>query len=168
MYSFAAAQDVQVGGLSIKAFTKNHDAADPHSFIISCNDVHVGVFTDIGFACKEVVQHFRKCHAAFLETNYDEDLLLNGHYPEVLKRRISGRKGHLSNAQALQLVLSEKPAHMTHLFLSHLSRENNRPDLVYNLFAPHVGKTKIVIAHRDRETEVFYITPTVKRQLSLF
>ncbi len=167
-FSFTAGQAVQIGGLSVTGFTKNHDAADPHSFIISHQDLHVGVFTDIGFACKEVIQYFRKCHAAFLETNYDEDMLMNGHYPEVLKKRISGRKGHLSNAQALKLMLSEKPDHMTHLFLSHLSRENNRPELVYNLFAPYAGKTKVIVAHRDKETELYSIVNLVRRQLSLF
>ena len=56
---FAAFQPVSVGRMSVTAFPKFHDAGDPHSFIISCNRINVGVFTDIGSLCKNVVHHFK-------------------------------------------------------------------------------------------------------------
>ena len=138
-------------------FTKWHDAADPHSFIVSCEDVTVGVFTDIGKPCDQVIAHFRKCDAAFLETNYDEERLMNGKYPYYLKNRIRGEKGHLSNHQALELFQSHRPAFMSHLLLSHLSKENNSPEIAAAVFANHAGNTKITIASRDRATEIFRI-----------
>src|SRR6195952_1597334 len=128
--SFTAYEDVQVGELTISAFPKFHDAAHPHSFIITCRDIKVGVFTDIGFACENVITHFSQCHAAFLEANYDDDMLDNGGYPYHLKRRIRGGHGHLSNKQALELFTTHKPAFMTHLLLAHLSKNNNDPQLV--------------------------------------
>ena len=94
---FNAGQPVCIGELVIKAFPKFHDAADPHSFIVSANGVNIGVFTDIGNCCDHVVTHFKQCHAAFLEANYCEDMLMNGNYPYILKRRISSDNGHLSN-----------------------------------------------------------------------
>ena len=98
-------QPITIGGLSVVAFPKLHDACDPTSFIIQGGDVTIGVFTDIGKACDHVTKHFQQCHAAFLETNYDEDMLTNGRYPFMLKERIRGDQGHLSNDQALQLFL---------------------------------------------------------------
>ncbi|MDT3404696.1 MBL fold metallo-hydrolase [Mucilaginibacter terrae] len=102
--TFKAYEPVQVGGLSISAFPKFHDAAHPHSFVVSYNDVNVGVFTDIGAPCEHLIKHFKQCHAAFLEANYDEQMLAQGNYPYHLKKRITGGRGHLSNKQARRAV----------------------------------------------------------------
>lgn len=155
--SFKAYQPVTVGSLEISAFPKFHDAAHAHSFVISCKGVTIGVFTDIGMACNHVTDHFSKCHAAFLEANYDEEMLQNGRYPYHLKRRISGGLGHLSNRQALEVFLTHRPGFMSHLLLSHLSRDNNDPGLVYELFQKHANGTEIVVASRYEETQMYYV-----------
>src|SRR5690606_20681935 len=115
--------------------------------------------------------HFKQCHAAFLEANYDEHMLETGPYPLHLKNRIRGDKGHLSNEQALELFRKHRPAFMNHLFLSHLSKENNSPILVERMFKSVAGDTEIVIASRYRETKVFHISEqkvAQEVQLSLF
>jgi phosphoribosyl 1,2-cyclic phosphodiesterase len=127
---FKGGESVTVGDLTVTPFPKFHDACDPHSFIVTGGDINIGIFTDIGSVCEPLVYHFQLCHAAFLEANYCEDMLLNGHYPIYLKRRISGNKGHLSNIQALQLFSRHKPSHLSHIILSHLSKHNNDPLLV--------------------------------------
>lgn len=157
IHVFQANETVTIGGLSIKAFPKIHDAADPYSFMVSSQSVNVGVFTDIGISCENVIAHFEQCHAAFLESNYDEGMLEHGSYPLVLKNRIRDGKGHLSNLQALQLFLNHKPAFMTHLFLSHLSEHNNSPKIVKDLFSKIAGHTEIIIASRKKETPVYHI-----------
>jgi phosphoribosyl 1,2-cyclic phosphodiesterase len=154
---FRADEPVEVGSLSITAFQKEHDASDPHSFVVSSSSVNIGVITDIGIACKKVIQHFKRCHAAFLESNYDEDMLMNGNYPYHLKKRISDGKGHLSNIQALELFKKHRAAFMSHLILSHLSKNNNKPEIVDSLFRQHAGSTNIIVASRFKETEVFRI-----------
>jgi len=157
VYSFIHNEPVSIGELSIIAFTKSHDAKDPHSFIVSENSVHIGVITDIGYACKQVIKHFRICDAVFLESNYCEQMLINGSYPVHLKRRISSRKGHLSNDQALQLFLKHKPQNLQLLILSHLSQNNNHPEIVSKMFSEHASGVKIVIASRHKETELFSV-----------
>jgi len=149
---------VEMDNIRITAFPKFHDAGDPHSFVISSGCVNVGVFTDIGAPCKHVITHFRQCHAVFLESNYDETMLMNGSYPAHLKKRISNGKGHLSNKEALELFRKHRPPFMTHLVLSHLSKNNNHPDIVSRLFEPYAGHTRICIASRDQETPLFHIT----------
>ena len=154
---FTAFEAVNIGSLSITGFPKFHDAADPHSFNITCNGITVGVFTDIGAPCKHLITHFKKCHAAFLEANYDEEMLSNGAYPYFLKNRISGGVGHLSNTQALEIFTKYKPAFMSHLFLAHLSKDNNCPKLVQNLFEKSAGGTRVMVASRYEEMEVVVI-----------
>lgn len=155
--NFFAFEPVIIGNLSITAFPKFHDACDPCSFIVDCNKVRIGVFTDIGFPCKNLINYFKQCHAAFLETNYDENMLERGSYPIFLKRRIRGGQGHLSNKQALELFISYRSSFMSHLFLSHLSKNNNSPELVQGLFNEHADNVKIIVAPRNRETELYRI-----------
>jgi phosphoribosyl 1,2-cyclic phosphodiesterase len=180
--SFSPFEPVTIGSLSITAFPKFHDACDPHSFIVACNHVKVGIFTDIGLPCKNVIHHFKQCNAAFLEANYDEEMLEKGGYSYFLKNRIRGGRGHLSNKQALQLFLEHRPPFMSHLLLSHLSENNNHPEIVQNLFRSCAGKTEIVVASRYEETPLYDIdhtmSPVIRRtqariaksnlQLSLF
>ena len=172
---FIADEAVQTGDLTVIPFQKKHDAADPHSFVIESKGTRIGVFTDIGEVCSEVIRYFGTCHAAFLEANYDEVMLEKGRYPYYLKQRISSDVGHLSNAQALALFLQHRPAHMSHLLLSHLSKDNNSPEVAKSLFDTHAGNTNIIVASRYEPTEVYTITengkqsiPLTVRQLGLF
>ena len=110
----------------------------------------MGIFTDIGSVCNQLTHYFKQCHAAFLESNYDEVLLENGRYPAHLKNRIRSGEGHLSNRQAANLFKEHRPPFMTHLLLSHLSQENNTPQLAEAAFAPHANNTNIVVASRHR------------------
>lgn len=155
---------IRIGGIAVKAFPKFHDAAEPHSFLVSSNEVNVGVFTDLGFACEQLIHYFKQCHAAFLEANYDVNMLEKGNYPYHLKKRISGGQGHLSNEQALELFLQHRPACMSHLVLAHLSKNNNHPKLVEALFQQHAGNTRIVVASRYQETELYHIQSNAAAQ----
>lgn len=154
---FTTDTPVQIGDLLIYPFSKMHDAAEPHSFTVSQNGTTAGVFTDLGTACSNVTHRLSQCHAAFLEANYDEMMLENGRYPSYLKKRIRGMEGHLSNNQALDLFVNHRSPFLKLLILSHLSAENNRPDLAYDLFNRHANGTRIVVASRFEESAVFEI-----------
>jgi phosphoribosyl 1,2-cyclic phosphodiesterase len=164
--SFKANVPILIGNLRVQPFPKHHDASDPFSFIVSCHEVHVGVFTDIGTPCENVIHHFKKCHAAFLEANYDEKMLEEGSYPYYLKQRIRGDKGHLSNKQALDLFLAHRSSHMTHLLLSHLSQNNNCPELVAKFFHPHSKGVKIIVTSRYEESAVFHIQAATMKNIT--
>jgi phosphoribosyl 1,2-cyclic phosphodiesterase len=154
---FSPGSPVHIGGLRVNPFPKWHDASEPHSFTISSNGLTAGVFTDIGTVCEQVIHHLGQCQAAFLEANYDEEMLERGRYPLYLKRRIRGAEGHLSNDQALKLFTTHRSPSMQLLVLSHLSAENNHPQLVHELFNQHANGIKIVVASRYEETELFCI-----------
>jgi len=149
--------EISIGSLTITAFPKIHDAMDPHSFIVNCGDITIGVFTDLGRCCDQLIAHFKQCHAAFLEANYDEAMLDGGRYPWHLKNRIRGGRGHISNREALQLFLDHRPAHLSHLLLAHLSQDNNRPELVQELFNQHANGIHVTVASRHVESAVYSI-----------
>ena len=154
---FSSHEPIPVGNLMVYPFPKRHDAAEPHSFSVRYKGITVGVMTDIGSACEQVKEHFSQCHAVFLETNYDEKMLEQGHYPQFLKNRIRSDEGHLSNRQALELFLEHRSPSLSLLLLSHLSEHNNHPQLVHELFSRHANGTHVAVAGRYRETEVFRV-----------
>ncbi|HEX8545748.1 MAG TPA: MBL fold metallo-hydrolase [Cytophagaceae bacterium] len=156
--SFQPDVPVTIGALSVSAFSKFHDAADPHSFVIYNENVRVGVFTDIGAVCPNVIRYFKTCDAVFLESNYDDEMLEKGSYPYHLKRRIKGGRGHISNSEAYKLFVEHRPPNMSHLLLSHLSHHNNDPVLVENLFNKSNGNVNIVVTSRFQESSIYEIT----------
>ncbi|HNA59023.1 MAG TPA: MBL fold metallo-hydrolase, partial [Chitinophagales bacterium] len=131
---FIANAAIQIGSLHVLPFTKFHDAADPHSFMVYDNEVTIGILTDIGHACEEVINCFKQCDAVFLESNYCEEMLANGSYPAQLKKRISGKSGHLSNRQALELFVKHKSERLQLVLLAHLSQNNNTPEKALSEF----------------------------------
>lgn len=151
--------------MMVTPFRKEHDAADPHSFVVSYQGIHIGVITDIGIACDRVSHYFQQCHAAFLESNYDEVMLRNGRYSQPLKDRITNGQGHISNRQALELFRNYRPRNMSHLLLSHLSKENNHPDLALQSFLPHANETEVLIASRYGPSPVITISPETRHSL---
>jgi phosphoribosyl 1,2-cyclic phosphodiesterase len=162
---FYGAQTIAVGSLTVNTFPKIHDAIEPHSFTVSDHNVTVGVFTDLGDHCENLVHHFKTCNAAFLEANFDDDMLENGRYPYFLKQRIKGGKGHLSNKKALDLFVNHRPEQMSHLFLAHLSKDNNCATLVENLFKEVADGVEIVVASRFNETAIYQISSKSKSAL---
>lgn len=183
--SFRDQQAIPIGALEVIPFRKSHDAADPHSFVVSSQGTRVGVITDIGYACKRVIHYFSQCHAVYLESNYCETMLEKGHYPYSLKKRIRSDEGHLSNDQALELFTQYRSPGLRLLILSHLSKNNNDPAVVEKLFAPHAAGVRVVVASRYECSEIFEVkaetaatlTPVLKNkkrkqqdenQLSLF
>lgn len=118
-----------IGGLKIESFNISHDAADPVGFCIYGRDVKCTVATDLGFVTSSVQKALDNSDVLVLEANHDVDLVKNGAYPQYLKQRILGNRGHLSNVDAAwALVRMQKQKHMK-VFLAHLSEENNLPSI---------------------------------------
>jgi phosphoribosyl 1,2-cyclic phosphodiesterase len=160
---FEPGREIKVGSFVIHPFLKNHDAAEPCSFRIEHDGLHVGVFTDIGTPCDNVRKHFEMCHALFLETNYDDTMLREGSYPWSLKQRILSDHGHLSNDQAFELLKNHSGSKLEVVFLSHLSAENNTPEKAIGRFEELKEKYKIRLTSRVAPTDVFTLGITAKQ-----
>lgn len=162
---FQSENPFRIGALSVTPFPKYHDAADPYSFVIDSDGERVGVFTDIGAPCPRLIKYFSTCDSAFLEANYDDEMLSNGAYPYHLKKRIRGGKGHLSNTEALDLFKKHRSTTLSHLILSHLSANNNCPILVNNLFQRYASQTTVVVASRTAETALYPVKAVVAKAI---
>ena len=118
-----------IGDLRIEAFSVSHDAADPIGYRFRSRGITGALLTDLGVLDPSVADHLSDCDWLIVESNYDDELLKLGPYPWFLKRRLLGRTGHLSN-RALSDFLEECfDGNASHIFLAHLSRQNNHPQL---------------------------------------
>jgi len=120
-------QPFLIGGLQAVAFGIPHDAVQPVGYSIFAENRKVTVATDIGEPTDTIRRYIADSDIILLESNHDTDMLMNGKYPQVLKERISGSYGHLSNDAAGVLLSETAGDNLKYVFLGHLSEENNRP-----------------------------------------
>jgi len=120
---------VKIGRLTIDLFATPHDAADPVGFRLRRGKLAFGHVTDIGHMSDEVVNGLRGCSAILIEANHDVDMLRDSDYPESIRQRVGSRWGHLSNDALAHYLEHRLPDGVRHLFLAHLSRQNNHERL---------------------------------------
>ena len=131
----------QVGDLTVTAFETSHDGTDNVGFAIDLDDNHFVVTTDTGIITERADHYMRQANYLMLESNYDSDMLDNGPYPHYLKARIRSERGHLDNAVSAEYVgkiLSDK---LTHIFLCHLSSDNNTPAIAVDTMSRAIQAT---------------------------
>ena len=127
---FTTGATFEVGDIVVETFAVPHDAHDPVGFLLRTASANIGVLTDLGHCTRLVLERVRTANALILEANHDVKLLQDCPYrPWSLKQRILSRHGHLSNEAAADTVEQIMSPNLRHLFLGHLSRECNRPDL---------------------------------------
>lgn len=120
---------ISLGTMKIEPFSISHDAADPVGFNLFCGSTKCSVATDLGFVTGGVKKALALSDIVVLETNHDIEMLRQGSYPWMLKKRILSNRGHLSNNEAGWTLARLPRKNHTHVFLAHLSKENNRPEL---------------------------------------
>lgn len=154
---FVPGDAIEIGEFVIHTFPKNHDASEPCSFRVQYKNVNVGVFTDIGEPCENVTAHLKLCDGLFLETNYDENMLWEGRYPYFLKKRVASELGHLSNLQAFDLLKTYAGDNLKCVFLSHISKENNTPEIALNSMINLASRFDVKLTSRYEAGEVYQL-----------
>ncbi len=120
-----------VGSLDVQTFRISHDAVYPLGFCISDCDSKITYATDMGYCSKEFLKIAKGSDLVLIESNHDVDMLINGSYPAYLKKRIISNKGHLSNIACAMAINELAESGTRHFVLSHLSENNNLPELAY-------------------------------------
>ena len=127
-----AGESFFIDDFEVAPFSIPHDANDPVGYRFFNGRHSVAVATDLGYFSQTVCDAVCGAHIVLLESNHDPELLQkNPHYPQHLKTRILGRKGHLSNDAGAQAAVRLAQCGTRHLLLGHLSEENNTPDMAY-------------------------------------
>ncbi len=127
---------IQIGVFTVTPWNTSHDTPVSCGFTLQTGDVRIVLLTDSGATDAAMIMQAETADIIFLETNYDTGMLLTGSYPRYLKQRIDSDGGHLSNASALAFLSSLGMRAGRRVYLCHLSRENNSPAVVEQLFAP--------------------------------
>ncbi len=120
---------LQLGDFSITAFEVPHDSTDCVGFRVEACGVRFCLITDIGHVTERIKEEVEAANYLVLESNHDHEMLMAGPYPAYLKGRIAGPTGHLSNHEAAELLANSSSPKLQHVWLCHLSEENNHPEL---------------------------------------
>ena len=120
----------RIGDIELQPFAVPHDANEPCQFVLAAEGRCLGILTDCGSVTPHVVGSLRAVDALLLELNHDVGMLARGPYPPALRARVGGPFGHLSNAQAADLLSRLDLDRLGRVVAGHLSEKNNRPDLV--------------------------------------
>ncbi|NDV47833.1 MBL fold metallo-hydrolase [Paludibacter sp. 221] len=151
---------IEVAGFSVTAFPVSHDATDNVGYTIEYKGKKITFATDLGVVGDEVVRQISESDYLILEANYDEDMLRNGTYPHYLKQRIVSPTGHLSNKQAGRCLAEYYHERLQHVFLCHLSKENNQPELAYNTVRQHLEEKQIIVGENLSLTTLERFSPS--------
>ncbi|AEI14319.1 hypothetical protein Flexsi_0642 [Flexistipes sinusarabici DSM 4947] len=111
--------------ISVHPFQIMHDGAEPLGYHFTFDDRSITFATDLGHAPAYIEEYLSVSDIGVLESNYEEELLKNGKYPEYLKKRILSSKGHLSNKEALNIAAKLSGNRIKKLLFAHVSEENN-------------------------------------------
>ena len=126
---FHAGQTLRFGSVTVETIPTPHDGADGVAFVVACGNKRLGVLTDLGCVFDALHEIVGSLDGAFVESNYDPEMLAHGPYPLYLKNRIKGPGGHLSNDEAAELLARSAGGRLRWACLAHLSEHNNEPGL---------------------------------------
>ena len=124
---------VEIKGVTLTPFPTSHDTPGSCGLRLDSDEGSMGFCTDLGVVTDEVMSVLPGVNAALIEANHDVQMLLDGGYPAVLKRRILSEHGHLSNEDCARLAVLLAQSGAETLILGHISRENNTPGRALNV-----------------------------------
>ena len=162
--TFTVGRRFAIGDITVHSHPLPHDAPQV-ALVFETKVTSVGLVTDLGHVPKGLERFLGECETLLLESNHDPDMLCAGPYPDMLKRRVAGSLGHLSNGQAGDLLagLAHAPRRVA---LMHLSETNNSARLARSSAEAALGHqgTELLVAHQQQPLE---LDPVHDKQLQL-
>lgn len=158
-------QKFNLAGFDIEAFPVCHDAPETIGFHICAGGKKITIATDLGHICETAAPYIKAANLLVIESNYDEQMLVNGKYPYFLKARIKSDHGHLGNHQTSAFLAENISDNLSIICLAHLSKNNNNPGIVLQTLERTFsekgiilnGKQRISILNRNTPTEIIHL-----------
>lgn len=122
----------QVAEFNISSFFVSHDATESLGYTIKYGNKKITIVTDLGYICEQASPHIKQANYLVIEANFDMEMLNNSAYPDFLRKRIHGEKGHLCNDETATFLAQHYQPHLKRIYLCHLSKQNNTPEIAYN------------------------------------
>ena len=161
---FKVTEKFQIKDIEVNPFSIPHDAANPCGFNITNNSDKISIATDIGHMTNDILKQLEDSKFILLESNYDTEVLKCSKYPYLLKQRIAGPNGHLSNDVASKVINYLLQGNLKTAMLGHLSKESNFPELAYQTVVDEiiragtdVSKLNLSVASRDKVGNLIHI-----------
>ncbi|MBO4802319.1 MAG: MBL fold metallo-hydrolase [Bacteroidaceae bacterium] len=159
---------LQLGDFAVTAFSVPHDSTECVGFRVEAQGVRFCLITDIGHVTERVKEEVSLANYLVLESNHDQEMLMSGPYPAYLKGRIAGPTGHLSNREAAELLANSSSPALRHVWLCHLSEENNHPELARKTVDSILRSYGIIpnvdfhldVLRRKVPSEIYDLTPS--------
>jgi phosphoribosyl 1,2-cyclic phosphodiesterase len=139
-----------IAGFDIEAFPVFHDAPETIGFHICAGDKKITIVTDLGHICQTTEPYIQAANLLVIESNYDEQMLVNGKYPHSLKERIRSDHGHLGNHQTSAFLAGIISDNLSHICLAHLSKNNNTPEIVLQTLQQAFSERGIPLSRQPR------------------
>ena len=157
-------ENFDIKDIRVHPFSIPHDAANPCGFNITNNSDKISIATDIGHMTNDILKQLEDSKFILLESNYDTEVLKCSKYPYLLKQRIAGPNGHLSNDVASKVINYLLQGNLKTAMLGHLSKESNFPELAYQTVVDEiiragtdVSKLNLSVASRDKVGNLIHI-----------
>ena len=144
---------LNVGEFKVTPFGVPHDSTDNVGYFVECEGVTFCLITDVGHITEEMHDFIGRSNYLVIEANHSEEMLLQGHYPQYLKDRILGPNGHLSNVACGEALADYASPGLRHVWLCHLSEENNHPELARKT-VEQILRSKGIVVGKDFELDV--------------
>ena len=120
---------ITIKNIEIETFNLSHDVPCI-GLLIKEKDKELVYITDTGYIREKLLEKLKNKDCYIIESNYDEEMLMNGPYPFYLKQRIRKPEGHLSNEDTYRYLKTLVGDKTKYINLAHLSEENNNPEIV--------------------------------------
>jgi phosphoribosyl 1,2-cyclic phosphodiesterase len=143
-------QKFHLAGFDIEAFPVCHDAPETIGFHICTGDKKITIATDLGHICQTAAPYIKAANLLVIESNYDEQMLVNGKYPHYLKARIQSDHGHLGNHQTSAFLADNFSDNLSNICLAHLSKNNNTPEIALQTLQQTFSERGIILNNLQR------------------
>jgi phosphoribosyl 1,2-cyclic phosphodiesterase len=157
---FTTGESFQFGDLHVQPFSIPHDTFDPVAFTIQTDGIKLGICADLGHVTSLIKKQMEKCDFLYLEANHEPSMVHASNRPQMLKTRILGKQGHLSNQQCAELLISVFHSKLKHVHLAHLSGECNTKEkaleVIGEALKAHKHSVELSIAHQEKASKPIF------------
>ena len=150
---FMVGESIQMGEFLVRPFHVPHDASENVGYEIQVEGITFVVITDVGSITEDIRESISHANYLVIEANHDEEMVISGPYPEYLKKRILSSTGHLSNKDCGEVLANNMTESLKHVWLCHLSEENNHPELARKTVET-ILRSYGIVPGKDMELEV--------------
>ncbi|MDR3705362.1 MAG: MBL fold metallo-hydrolase [Paludibacteraceae bacterium] len=158
-------ETISVFDFHVTPFAVSHDGTDNVGYTITYQGKRFTVATDLGYISDQVALHIKRANYLVIEANYDEQMLLTGHYPAYLKSRVASKTGHLDNKETAEFLSENYHEGLDYIYLCHLSKDNNTPQKAHDEVQHLLEEKGIVVG---QQVQLFALERTTPSELFIF